>query len=543
MCAEEKALDNAKAREGMARHRYISRTIREQSSIPATFECTHLWDRPGRDYKLDSYRHSPEASALAWYASNGSWRDREALWLIAYLRARESLQEMDDTALARLDSLYLHSVKYNASFIRVVHENFTKDDWRIEEMWRGSQMFTQPEMAALVWYALYREIAFGVDEDHVDESDGVQDDDRSYRTLGYVRDKDKWSHNVDVAWAESLIGLRMMVPDYWWEGYTGQTKRSGWIEGINPSEKKKRNFMLMLDDPKWRGPFPMAYEDLLKFVDKDQEGYKEFRLPREEPARVPNEDYHRICEETLRGLKETPDVLSHHAIKRLEQIFGEQKLTPKREKELGKQFLKAQGRGVFWGTASFGDGQTWSVDAPLFACACCGMRKMVTDGKEQYRQVPLRELEVLRLGYDERLRHHERVLKGSIQVPTGNRDREGNALTRDIEPWRAFSVWPVRSQFDYEEGEELYHLHPEFVVGEGLDAKATLCASCCDDITDGLVPEYSVANGVDFGDCRRLGLEPLTTRERQIISKVRHYYTVIKIESKLEGCESIRIQH
>jgi hypothetical protein len=95
-------------------------------------------------------------------------------------------------------------------------------------------------------------------------------------------DEEKWSHNIDVAWAESLIGLRMKVHDFWWSGYCGSltTIRSGWIDKIDPSEKNNRNFMLMLDDPKWPGPFPMAYEDLLLFVDKDQEGYNEFYLPK-----------------------------------------------------------------------------------------------------------------------------------------------------------------------------------------------------------------------------------------------------------------------
>jgi hypothetical protein len=41
----------------------------------------------------------------------------------------------------------------------------------------------------------------------------------------------------------------------------------------------------------------------------------------------------------------------------------------------------------------------------------------------------------------------------------------------------------------------------------------------------------SVAKGVDFGSPRRVGLVPLTSRERQIISPVRHYQCAVKIES------------
>ena len=41
----------------------------------------------------------------------------------------------------------------------------------------------------------------------------------------------------------------------------------------------------------------------------------------------------------------------------------------------------------------------------------------------------------------------------------------------------------------------------------------------------------SLAAGIDFGDPYRIGLEPLTERERHMISKLRHYLLVIKIES------------
>jgi hypothetical protein len=174
-------------------------------------------------------------------------------------------------------------------------------------------------------------------------------------------------------------------------------------------------------------------------------------------------------------------------------------------------------------------------------------------GDSRYHQVSLSQLDALKLSYDEHRRYHDLVFKGSIVVPTGKKDRDGVQLTTEIEPWRAFSVWPVHCRADYDVEEPRYHLHPEFVDGEGKAAKATLCPNCNDAIKAGEIPEYSIASGVDFGDCRRLGLEPLTMRERQIISKVRHYHNIIKIESNtgklrehthsaLKGC-SILFDH
>lgn len=85
-----------------------------------------------------------------------------------------------------------------------------------------------------------------------------------------------------------------------------------------------------------------------------------------------------------------------------------------------------------------------------------------------------------------------------------------------------------------------YHLHPEFVdekIVSGEPKKrytTTLCSECKKNIDAGEIPRRSIAAGVDFGDANRIGLEPLTDRERQIISKVRHYLLIIKIESNID---------
>ena len=48
----------------------------------------------------------------------------------------------------------------------------------------------------------------------------------------------------------------------------------------------------------------------------------------------------------------------------------------------------------------------------------------------------------------------------------------------------------------------------------------------------GKIPEQSIANGIDLGLHYRVHLEELSLQELQIIAKVRHYYNIVKLESK-----------
>ena len=122
--------------------------------------------------------------------------------------------------------------------------------------------------------------------------------------------------------------------------------------------------------------------------------------------------------------------------------------------------------------------------------------------------------------------------------------------------WKLFGIYPQREDTD-----DYYHLHPEFVeevdvkdkekdredkIDEDSDntSNATdsyneqapayevmICDHCRSHIKSGKVPPYSLAKGVDFGDADRIGLEPLSVFESHIISPVRTYIKVVKIET------------
>ena len=56
-----------------------------------------------------------------------------------------------------------------------------------------------------------------------------------------------------------------------------------------------------------------------------------------------------------------------------------------------------------------------------------------------------------------------------------------------------------------------------------------LCRRCSDSVDKGDIPKYSIENGVDFGNYKRLGLIEPNVQEKAIISKFRKYIAVVKI--------------
>ena len=255
-------------------------------------------------------------------------------------------------------------------------------------------------------------------------------------------------------------------------------------------------------------------------------------------------------------------------------------MTPERTKKLSQKSLETQGRGVPWGKQHFtreDDNAPETIDAPLLTCACCGIRNMDdVDFTRSYREVDLADTKVrnvLRL----RPRRGDTTNDDEVEAgdgrPRSDRTQQGHISlmereplsipyndsgdTKKVELWRLLSAWPAKKptdlarereelqlpnwMFDDQSGDPIYfHLHPEFVqektFGTPSDGyTATICSLCEKSINEEEIPRQSIAAGVDFGDANRIGLGHLTERERQIISKIRHYLLVIKIESNTTG--------
>jgi hypothetical protein len=108
-------------------------------------------------------------------------------------------------------------------------------------------------------------------------------------------------------------------------------------------------------------------------------------------------------------------------------------------------------------------------------------------------------------------------------------ETDGTIKAKDIEPWRCTSV--------YEHDSAAWHLHPELVNDDKPTSPTCyLCQECyLQGVKKGKPPTYSIANGIDFGSYRRLGLEPLNLHEQLILSRVRLMFALVKVTSNQSG--------
>ena len=83
---------------------------------------------------------------------------------------------------------------------------------------------------------------------------------------------------IDREWADSLIGLPMAVPEYWWNGYNGSTPCLGAIVAIDYDAKKENYFLLEVDDTPGV-QYPMRYDAVLLYADEEHETYPSYHLP------------------------------------------------------------------------------------------------------------------------------------------------------------------------------------------------------------------------------------------------------------------------
>jgi hypothetical protein len=77
----------------------------------------------------------------------------------------------------------------------------------------------------------------------------------------------------------------------------------------------------------------------------------------------------------------------------------------------------------------------------------------------------------------------------------------------------------------------LYYIHPECITHEKNIYKTHLCGCCYSDIRKNIIPKFSIANGHDYGDFRRIkNLQPLTIVEKHLISCNRMYGSILKLK-------------
>ena len=81
---------------------------------------------------------------------------------------------------------------------------------------------------------------------------------------------------LDPEWANSLVGLSLLVPDSWWPDFESEETNHGEIVSVDFTNTRQRFFNVDVDD----NVYCMRYDAVFLFADSSQRGFNRYRLPR-----------------------------------------------------------------------------------------------------------------------------------------------------------------------------------------------------------------------------------------------------------------------
>ena len=87
--------------------------------------------------------------------------------------------------------------------------------------------------------------------------------------------RNRWN-NVDTKWAETMIGLRLSIPNHWWEGWTGNTLNPGRIEEYDADLAR---WKFKLDDVSYPEPIDLRWDAVVKYADETHPMFENYQLP------------------------------------------------------------------------------------------------------------------------------------------------------------------------------------------------------------------------------------------------------------------------
>jgi hypothetical protein len=81
---------------------------------------------------------------------------------------------------------------------------------------------------------------------------------------------------IDSCWAESLLGLRVRIPDHNWIGYTGSYLYDGKLTAFDVVNQK---WLIELDDQDDDDEYRIAYDDVCEYSNKQHSTFNRYQLP------------------------------------------------------------------------------------------------------------------------------------------------------------------------------------------------------------------------------------------------------------------------
>ena len=357
-----------------ARRRKLERDV---TAYKQPTNDTKVWEIPGKDYTFDRHTEDVTTAKMLFYLNSSNFSEEESKILVAYTHVvNRFLNRISDPSKLKIDEeeesravyvarvekglyllndLYAMSVKEKITFLQLIGELFEGASYTVKMQSFEWEKETHPAMnrdeCLMEWLVLSDEGVQLVQEfkdDRRHEERLLQpfiwngDYDEHMNMRGYdvsIMEPEKSItaenfpqclvkqlrqtfyrhleiHGFDVNWMLSIIGLRLSIPEWWWEDGSGNrySKRNklwtgkivdvslpGYVLGLYQLQNRNGDGYFMFkcdeeDDNEYR----MKYSDVFKFADDNQS--ESFLLPKEMPAKYVDEKLHFFCNITQNGL-------------------------------------------------------------------------------------------------------------------------------------------------------------------------------------------------------------------------------------------------
>jgi hypothetical protein len=318
---------------------------------------TKVWEIPGKDFTLAHHTEDVATAQMLFHLNSSNWFEKESTILVAYVHVvNRLLDRMNDPPLtdekeradyvARVEEglhflnvLYTMSIEEKITLLRQTGEMLEDVNyWQDYQDWERKTPLMNRDECMIEWFVLSDKGVEIVKEykDTKDRDEGllanlprcdlsIMKPEQSIadnfpkclaERLQQVLHRHLEIHGFDVNWMLSIIGLRLSVPEWWWEDGSGNRyskRRKLWrgeivdvslpdyVLGLYQSQNCNGDGYFMFkcdeeDDNEYR----MKYSDVWKFADENQP--ESFLLPKKMPTKYVDEKLHFFCNITQQGL-------------------------------------------------------------------------------------------------------------------------------------------------------------------------------------------------------------------------------------------------
>ena len=350
---------------GAKQHARVRKVERNMTDYKRPTLDTKLWEIPGKDFTLDRHTEDATTAQMLFHMNSSNFSELESTYLVAYchvvnrflgrindpskLKIDDEKERADCVArveegLYYLNDLYTMSIEENITFLRLIGEVFEGASYTVQmqsmEWERKASRLIHRDECLMEWLVLSDEgvklVQEFKDDKRLEERSlqpfiwnrgdvSITEPDKSIadnfpqclvERLQQILHRHLEIHGFDVRWMISIIGLRLSIPEWWWEDTSGNrySKRSklwtgeivdvslpGYMLGLYQDQNKDgHGYFMFKCDKEDDNEYRMKYSDVLKFADENQS--ESFLLPKEIPEKYVDKKLHFFCDITRKAL-------------------------------------------------------------------------------------------------------------------------------------------------------------------------------------------------------------------------------------------------